>query len=236
MSVLPQSVYRRSREPRELPTDLRLRALEWALYFAVSGKHTAAELGKTLRTDVAESMTRLLNLGLVAEQELDASEYVNALAASGDREEKTLREFLLGVSGTPAVPTPTPALPPAPFIPPITRPIAKPQLVRPTFGFKPLPSPEAETKENRDMSGSRRMSLRALMNVIENHASSREAGQLDVYRVFVRVDTLLLKRNGIETLRFTEDRLVADPELEQALVKSMKKTLGLECPESVWVA
>lgn len=226
MSVLPQSVYRRSKEPRELPADLRLRALDWALYFAVSGRHTAAELGKTLRADVAEPMARLLTLGLVAEQELDAAEYVNALAASGDREEKTLREFLLGVSASPA----------APPLPPVTRPIAKPQLVRPTFGFKPLPSPEAETKESRDMSGSRRMSLRALMNVIENHAPNREAGQLDIYRVFVRVDTVLLKRNGIETLRFTEDRLVADPELEQALVKSMKKTLGLECPESVWVA
>lgn len=45
----------------------------------------------------------------------------------------------------------------------------------------------------------------------------------------------LLKRNGIETLRFTEDRLVTDPELEQAIVRSVKKTLGLECPDSVWV-
>ena len=85
------------------------------------------------------------------------------------------------------------------------------------------------------MSASRRLSLRALMNLIERQASSTEAGQLDVYRVFVRVDTVLLKRNGIETLRFTEDRLVSDPELEQALVTSMKKTLGLDCPESVWV-
>lgn len=85
------------------------------------------------------------------------------------------------------------------------------------------------------MSGSRRLSLRALMNVIEKHAGSREAGQLDVYRVFVRVDTVLLKRSGIETLRFTEDRLVSDPELEQAIVRSVKKTLGLDCPDSIWV-
>jgi hypothetical protein len=73
------------------------------------------------------------------------------------------------------------------------------------------------------------------MNLIETEAGSREAGQLDIYRVFVRVDTSLLKRNGIETLRFTDDRLVSDPELEQALVRSVKRTLGLNCPDSVWV-
>lgn len=85
------------------------------------------------------------------------------------------------------------------------------------------------------MSAPRNLSLRALMNVIEKQAGTREAGQLDVYRVFVRVDTSLLRRNGIETLRFTEDRLVADPELQQAIVRSVKKTLGLDCPQSVWV-
>ena len=85
------------------------------------------------------------------------------------------------------------------------------------------------------MSKLRSFSLRALMNLIEKHADSREAGQLNIYRVFVRVDTQLLKRNGIETLRFTEDRLISDSELEEALVRSLKKTLGLDCPESVWV-
>ena len=85
------------------------------------------------------------------------------------------------------------------------------------------------------MSGPRNLSLRALMNLIERHAGGREAGQLDIYRVFVRVDTGLLKRNGIETLKFTEDRLVSDPELQQAIVRSVKKTLGFDCPETVWI-
>lgn len=86
------------------------------------------------------------------------------------------------------------------------------------------------------MSGeSRSLSLRALMNVIERQSGTRENGQLDIYRVFARVDTALLKRNGIETLRFTEDRLVSDPELQEAILRSVKKTLGLDCPQSVWV-
>ncbi len=85
------------------------------------------------------------------------------------------------------------------------------------------------------MPTSRKLSLQAVMKVIERQAGSPEAAQLDVYRVFVRVDTSLLKRNGIASLRFTEDRLVSDPELEQAIVKSVKRTLGLDCPDSVWV-
>jgi hypothetical protein len=249
-TILPQAVYRRAREPRELPGTLRLRALEWAFYFAVSGKQTAAELGRQMRAETAESteaLSRLINLGLIAEQELDAAEYVRSLAAAGDREEKTLHEFLMGA----AHPAPAPAdtassetlripRPRLLDVPDVTarfprttlRPGKTPQ---PALGFKPLPRPDDDRKENQRMSASRRLSLRALMNVIERQAPNTEAGQLDVYRVFVRVDTLLLKRNGIETLRFTEDRLVSDPELEDALVRSLKKTLGLDCPESVWV-
>jgi hypothetical protein len=265
--VLPQSVYRRAKEPRDVPDDLRLRALEWALYFAVTGKHTAAELGRMFRASAEardEALARLQSLGLITEQELAASEYVRALAAAGEPEETTLREFLMGATqpapatdenvrrqtlprtdqpdegsrtvrievpaALAAAPRPRPREVPSPAAP-----HGRPALAQPAFGFKPLPSPDDVTKENRRMSATRRLSLRALMNVIEGRAASREAGQLDVYRVFVRVDTLLLKRNGIETLRFTEDRLISDPELEQALVRSLKKTLGLDCPESVWV-
>jgi hypothetical protein len=242
--VLPQSVYRRNKDPRELPATLKLRALEWAFYFAVTGTHTAAELARQMRAESGErdkAFSRLICLGLVAEQELDASEYLRALAASGDREERALHDFLLGAAQTASVPVdpaasetlqvPRPRLLEVPERT-TTRPGRTPL---PAFGFKPLPSPDDDRKENLLMSASRRLSLRALMNLIERQASSTEAGQLDVYRVFVRVDTVLLKRNGIETLRFTEDRLVSDPELEQALVGSLKKTLGLDCPESVWV-
>jgi len=269
--VFPQSVYRRTDEP--LPEGLRLKALEWALYFAVTGRHTAAELGRQMRAEAAErdeALTRLMTLGLIEEQELDASEYVRALAAAGSREERTLREFLMAAAQPAAAPVETnegseahpsprqaghgsattrqavPALPavsrrPGPReVADITLHVPggahRPRRTSPpAFGFKPLPSPNDDRKETLPMSASRRLSLRALMNLIESQADSQEAGQLDIYRVFVRVDTTLLRRNGIVTLRFTEDRLVSDPELEQALVMSLKKTLGLNCPESVWV-
>jgi hypothetical protein len=250
VTVLPQTVFKRGKEPRELPANLRLRALEWAFYFAVTGKQTAAELGRQLRAGPAEqdeAFSRLISLGLIAEQELAASEYVRALAAAGDREEKSLHEFLIGAvqpssastdgASSETLRVPRPRLLEVPEMSqPSPRTTLRPDRTpKPAFGFKPLPSPDDDRKEDQRMSASRRLSLRALMNLIERQAPSTEAGQLDVYRVFVRVDTVLLKRNGIETLRFTEDRLVSDPELEDALVRSLKKTLGLDCPESVWV-
>ncbi|HEV7765397.1 MAG TPA: hypothetical protein VGQ76_10375 [Thermoanaerobaculia bacterium] len=217
-AIFPETVYRRRREPNQLPSDLKLIALEWALYFAVTGIHTAAELGRQLRAEAADrddALRRLVLLGLIEEQALSAAEYVRALAAAGDREEKTLREFLIGASQPPVK-------------------LSVPRPPAPPLEFRRLPSPD-DRKENRPMSHSRKLSLRALMNLIETQAGSREAGQIDIYRVFVRVDTTLLKRSGIETLRFTEDRFVSDPELEQAIVRSVKRTLGLECPETLWV-
>lgn len=254
--ILPQAVYRRAREPHQLGKDLRLIALEWALYFGVTGTHTAAELGRQLRAGAGErddALARLSSLGLIEEQQLDATEYLQALAASGDREEKSLHEFLMGAvperAGRPgggaldpppgaSGAAPAPARPQLREVPAATnvqpRAVLRPPRQAPPLEFKPLPMLK-ERKENHSMAASRKLSLRAVMTLIETQAGSPEAGQLDIYRVFVRVDTLLLKRSGIETLRFTEDRLVSDPELEQAIVRSVKKTLNLDCPESVWV-
>lgn len=252
-AVLPQAVYRRARDPRELPDDLRLMALEWALYFAVTGTHTVGELGRRMRAGEVErdaAFGRLASLGLIEEQELGAAEYVRALAAAGDREERTLREFLMNVAPPAAgsvepeeggavsdhEASAEPQLRKVANVPLSSPRIApRPARVAPPLTFKRLPSPDEVTKENRLMSRPRRLSLRALMDLIEKQAGSREAGQLDIYRVFVRVDTVLLRRSGIETLRFTEDHLVSDPALEQAIIRSVKKTLGLDCPETIWV-
>lgn len=247
--ILPEGVYCRSKEPDQLPADLRLIALEWALYFAVSGTHTAAELGRRMRVEAEQrdrALTRLLRLGLISEQPLSASEYVRARAAAGDHEEKTLREFLLGATrATLAQPAAAPSdaeaagAPPLRQVPALVDPPPQPRATAhatrpvPPLAFKPLPP--IVKKESSPMTAPKQLSLRALMHLIETRAGNREAGELDIYRVFIRVDTALLRRSGIESLRFSEDRLVSDPELEQAIVRSVKKTLGLDCPESIWV-
>jgi hypothetical protein len=82
---------------------------------------------------------------------------------------------------------------------------------------------------------SRRLSLKAVMQFILERAPDLQSGQLDVYRVFIRISSKLLKRNGITTLRFHEDRLVEDLELQEAIKTSVEKTLGLACPSQVFV-
>ena len=81
----------------------------------------------------------------------------------------------------------------------------------------------------------RRLSLKALMQFILERAQDSTVGQLDIYRVFIRVNTKLMRRNGIHTLRFEEDHLISDPELQNAILSSVQKTLGLSCPQSVFV-
>ena len=109
--------------------------------------------------------------------------------------------------------------------------------------FQPLASPPDEDSNPQALAPSskeampmnRRLSLKALMQFILDRAADLTAGQLDIYRVFIRVNTRLLKRNGITTLRFQDDRLISDPELQEAIVSSVEKTLGLSCPEEVYV-
>ncbi|MEM9593487.1 MAG: hypothetical protein AAGD06_04465 [Acidobacteriota bacterium] len=129
---------------------------------------------------------------------------------------------------TAAAPTPEPPTPepPAPETPaPEPRPSGAPAPETPAPGV---------SEGAPDLPASR-LSVRALMQYILDRAADLHAGQLDIYRVFIRVNTKLLKRNGIHTLRFEEDRLISDPELQDAIAASMQRTLGLPCPREIFV-
>lgn len=103
----------------------------------------------------------------------------------------------------------------------------------PGTDLKDAPPAEVAPKEEPPMQ--QKLSLKALMQFILDRAVDLTAGQLDIYRVFIRVNTRLLKKNGITTLRFQDDRLISDPELQSAIVSSVEKTLGLRCPKEVYV-
>lgn len=81
----------------------------------------------------------------------------------------------------------------------------------------------------------RALSLKALMSFIRKRSPDETAGQLDVYRAFLRVDPELLKRHGITTLRFEDDRVVRDAELQERILSSVESTLGVRCPPDVFV-
>lgn len=102
-----------------LPADLRLRSLEWGVLFAVTGRHTAAQIGTHLGLAPAERdgvFARLLERGLLTERPLSAGEYLRA-AATVDGEPRTLAGFLRGglagpegepVAEAPSAPIPEP--------------------------------------------------------------------------------------------------------------------------------
>lgn len=155
---------------------------------------------------------------------------------------------------TPAPPRPrAPQSPPRPASP-MRPPTSQPRPSQPARLEAPTPStaepsapprrraaPRVQPSARRSPAGrqgtpaGRRLSLKALMQFILSRANDPTSGQLDIYRVFIRVNTQLLKRNGITTLRFSEDRLIADPELQQAIASSVRKSLGVNCPSQVFV-
>jgi hypothetical protein len=206
---------------------------------------------------------RLAAIGLIEERPLSYGEYLRALASWRDDEPKPLAAFLRGGAAMApaggAAPIPPVGKRPAPPPPPpvvtadsdlnITRALPtfdRRQVVAagepPIPAFLPLepiapaaaaaPRPEAAPP---DAARKKTLSLKALMQLILGRAGDPQSGQLDVYRVFIRVNTKLLQKNGITTLRFQEDRLIEDPELQHALVASFEKALGVPCPPEVFV-
>ena len=121
----------------------------------------------------------------------------------------------------------------------LEKPAAQPSSPAPVIPAPAAPAEDAPTAPAAFTSEpiQRKMSLKALMDFIMKHAGGdSSAGHLMVYRVFMRIETRLLKRNGIHSLRFQEDRVVADAELEKALLDSVTNALGVTCPEEVFVA
>lgn len=224
--IPPAAVYELAVAVDRLPADLRLRSLEWGVLFAVTGRHTVTQIGSHLGLAPEErdaAFARLLESGLLAERPLSAGEYLRA-AATVDGEPRTLAGFLrAGLAG--------------PVVEPILEPPAAPMddpAPATGFdlgGFEPLPLPEEETA----MQIPPALSLRAVMRFVAEQSGDADAGQLDIYRAFVRVNPQLLRRNGITTLRFEEDRLLTDPDLQKALLASVEHVVGRSCPPEVFV-
>jgi len=96
--------------------------------------------------------------------------------------------------------------------------------------FSPLQKPTVTS------TSMRAMSLQAVIQFILNRNPDATAGQLATYQVFMGIKTDLLKRNGITSLRFQDDRLITDAELQTAIAQNIQKVLNVPCPEEVFSA
>lgn len=272
--IRASAVYVRRQKLEVLPDDLRLRAVEWGVLFAVSGRHTVAQIGRHLALappDRDRALARLVSLGLVAERALSLPEYVQAAAASGDPVPRTLGELLRGAALQPAAASPL-AAPDRPAEPteslpggqPVHPPGSDGEAARPVadslarrdleLPFAPLQAPgrptvpissraprSSSTQQHADSESlaatPATLSLRRLIDFVMARANGdTDRGQLDVYRAFLRLDPALLRRNGITTLRFEDDRTVRDPELVAAILRAVEEGLGVVVPPSLVTA
>ncbi|MDX1997803.1 MAG: hypothetical protein SF066_08780 [Thermoanaerobaculia bacterium] len=80
----------------------------------------------------------------------------------------------------------------------------------------------------------RRLRLRALLDFLAEGAASAEDGQMNAYRLFIRLDPDVLRRSGIKTLRFEEDRHIDEPELVAQIVAAVEAVFGRPCPDRVF--
>jgi hypothetical protein len=232
-AIHPGAVYQLRVPADRLPAELRLRALEWAMLFALDGRHTVAQVAARLELSGPQAVSCLRGLlaaELVTERRLELGEYLEAVALSGDHEPRTFAQLLTTAPLRPGrahAPGSTPAMPStAADAAPVPRP-ARPRGAPPAF--RPL------IQEETPMRPENALSLQAVMRFIRGRAGDETAGQLAVYRAFLRVDPALLQRHGITTLRFEEDRVVRDPELVGRIVESVESTLGVRCPPDVFV-
>ncbi len=235
MSTAPAAAVYRPRATEIDPT-LRLFAAEWALLLNLNGRDSVARLCGTLGLDreVAErAALRLLARGLIVECELTAAQYLAASAAAAPEAGETTLLALLQRGGL-SIPTPPAALPtPPPALAqaaPAAGPVPSPASVTLPPPFRPLGARDAVPS-----SPARGLSLKELMAFVIGRARNREQGQLDVYRVFLRVRRDALERSGITTLRFDEDRVVSDPALLDSIRTAVESVLGVSLPPSVWV-
>ena len=253
-SIRPGCVFELRRDLASLDQGLRLRNIEWGVLFALTGEHTVAQIGDYLALEEFERdrvFERLLDSGLIAEPEPPSTAPTPPPPPprSPSREVHDPPDLAQVTRAVPIVRQQTMA--PSP---PSAAPVAHDQLVP----FEPLSAAPAKTASSRSplsettsnpakaprfsaeeppmvKNFERRLSLKALMQFILERAQDSTVGQLDIYRVFIRVNTKLMRRNGIHTLRFEEDHLISDPELQNAILSSVQKTLGLSCPQSVFV-
>jgi hypothetical protein len=248
--ILASAVYQLALRPEELPANLRLPSSAWAVLFSLSGRHSVAQIGAQLGL-TPESRDRafgdLLAADLVVERRLSMAEYLRSAGTIDDDERRTFGAFL---RGAPARPAAVPPIGPTleanedadPEVAPRTsasEPMPSPSRAKATSlavaPFRPLALPEEETPMNTPPSlASRTLNLRVLNRLFFERSVSPEQAQLDLYRVYLRVDAQLLTRAGITTLKFEEDRLVDDPELVERLSQSAADALGAPLPESVW--
>jgi hypothetical protein len=204
-------IYQNTWPLQQLPATMKLSNLEWRFLLCADGKATVDQIQRRLGVSEKERdyiLSRLCGSNLLTESIVSLEEFAKTTVdiAAPVSEPQTFIEYL---KSTESPGSSTEKNMPA---------------------FSPLQKPAAAP------STARAMSLQSVIQFILNQNPDPTAGHLATYQVFMAIDTQLLKRNGITSLRFQDDRLITDPELQTAITDNIQKVLKITCPEDVFVA
>jgi len=194
---------------QQLPATMKLSNQEWRFLLCSDGKTPADQIQHRLGLSEKERehiLSRLCASNLLEERVLSLEEYAKTTIdlSAPASEPQTFTEYL---QSTESAGSSTEKNMPA------FSPLQKPPVVTPTV---------------------RAMSLQSVIQFILNHNPDPTAGHLATYQVFMGINTQLLKRNGITSLRFQDDRFITDPELQTAIAENIRKVLKVACPEEVF--
>jgi hypothetical protein len=194
---------------QQLPATMKLPNIEWRFLLCCDGTIPVYQIQRRLALSDKEReyiLSRLCTSGLLTEKNLSLKELAQTVidTPASHSEPQTLSEYLQTGESTG---TSTEKSVPA---------------------FSPLQKPSMLS------TSSRSMSLQSVIQFILNQNSDPTAGHLATYQVFMGINTQLLKRNGITSLRFQDDRFITDPELQSAIAENIEKVLKVPCPEEVF--
>jgi len=199
---------------QQLPITMKLPSMEWRFLLCCDGKTPIYQVQRRLGLadqDRDYILNRLCASGLLNEKSLSLEELAQIAidAPLASTEPQTFSEYLQAASTTEPQP-------------------AQQAQAKAVPAFSPLQKPAAPIPTIRCMS------LQSVIQFILNQKADPTAGHLATYQVFMGVNTQLLKRNGITSLRFQDDRFITDPELQTAIADNIQKVLKVTCPEDVF--
>jgi len=194
---------------QQLPVTMKLPNMEWRFLLCCDGKTPVYQIQRRLALSDKERdyiLNRLCASSLLSEKALSLEELAQTTidTASPHAEPQTFSEYLQTAESG--------GHPQEKVVP----------------SFSPLQKPSVPAPPTRSMS------LQAVIQFILNQNADPTAGHLATYQVFMGINTQLLKRNGITSLRFQDDRLITDPELQAAIIDNIQKVLGTACPEDAF--
>jgi hypothetical protein len=196
-------------ELQQLPATLKLPNMEWRFLLCCDGKTPVYQVQRRLALSDKERdyiLNRLCASSLLSEKAVSLEELAQTTidTVSPYTELQTFSEYLQTAEST--------GLSQEKNVP----------------AFSPLQKPSVSASPPRSMS------LQAVIQFILNQNDDPTAGHLATYQVFMGINTQLLKRNGITSLRFQDDRLITDPELQAAIMDNIQRVLGMTCPADVF--